>query len=138
MRDKRPALTGTLGPARPVRDRAEREALHGDRHGTTTPAAMLRFAQADLGDRLSVPMGEQDELAGRQQDWRDLTALRSAAGLARRWSERMSNDIGLFWPPQRQPVLVTHAEHRNVRTCNATIAAEVRGAVAWSWRRCAQ
>jgi beta-lactamase class A len=47
-------------------------------------------------------------LAGRQQDWRGPAARRSGA-LATRTGlgePGTTNDIYLFWPPQRQPVRV--------------------------------
>jgi beta-lactamase class A len=103
MRDKSRALTGTQGPARPVRDRAERKALHGDRHGTTTPAALpLTLRKPVLGERPSVPMRAQlNELAVWQQDKTGGTRLHISLPLDWRVGDKAgqsepSNDAGLF------------------------------------------
>ena len=130
MRDKSRALTRQhRGPARPVRDRAKRgparrSALHNDTCGNA-----VRFAQAGP----SVIAFLCQCASNRRIGWSatrlagpDCTsACRRTGASATDRSERTANDIGLFWPPQRQPVLVTRTEGR----CNGTIAA--RSEVRW-------
>jgi beta-lactamase class A len=90
------------------------EAVPGDLRDTTTPAAMLKNLQRLVfGDVLSAPSKEQLTkwlIGNRTGD----TRLR--AGLPAGWQcgdktgsgERGStNDIGVLWPPQRAPLIVT-------------------------------
>jgi beta-lactamase class A len=108
------------------------EALPGDPRDTTTPAAMAKNLQRLLlGDALSA--------ASRQQltDWMVANKTGDArlrAGLPRDWraadktgaGERgTTNDVGVFWPPGRKPVLVTAyltGSQASVEQRNATLA----------------
>lgn len=112
-------LTGyvrTLGDSVTRLDRNEpmlNEALPGDERDTTTPAAMLGDLEALLvGDALSQP--SRDALAG----WLVANTTgdrRLRAGVPKDWrvgdktgtGERgVTNDVAIFWPPRRKPILV--------------------------------
>ncbi len=114
-----PALTRyarTLGDTTTRLDRMEpelNEAAAGDPRDTTTPRGMATSLRAAvLGDALSA--------AGREQLTRWLEATRTngkrlRAGLPAGWrmgsktgtGERGStNDVGVFWPPGRPPIVV--------------------------------
>ena len=132
MRDKSRALTGTQGPARPVRDRAEREALHGDRHGTTTPAAMpLTLRKPVLDDRpFCANARATDELAG---GGNKTGGTRLHIGLPPDWrvgdkagqSERRTTPAVLAAAASTSPGDRTEAPETFERR-NTTIAAEAR------------
>ncbi|MBX6742554.1 MAG: class A beta-lactamase [Acetobacteraceae bacterium] len=90
------------------------EAIPGDPRDTTTPAAMLEnLRRLVLGDALSGPSREQLTawlLANRTGD------KRLRAGVPKDWrvgdktgsgDNGATNDIGVFWPPGRAPIIVT-------------------------------
>ena len=109
------------------------EAVPGDPRDTTSPAAMLSNLQAlVLGNVLS------DDSRKRLTDWlvnNKTGNARLRAGLPSGWrvgdktgtGERgTTNDVGLIWPPERAPVLVSIYLTEASRTSeqrNATIAA---------------
>jgi beta-lactamase class A len=111
------AFTRTLGDGVTRLDRIEpalNEAVPDDPRDTTTPAAMAANIRAlVLGDALSGPSREQLKrwlIASRTGD----TALR--AGVPAGWTvgdktgsgERSTrNDVGVIWPPGREPVVVS-------------------------------
>jgi len=89
------------------------EATPGDPRDTTTPRAMARLLNATLlGDALSVRSREQLAL------WLEAcetNGQRLRAHLPAGWrmgsktgggGRGTTNDVGIFWPPGRQPVLV--------------------------------
>lgn len=110
------------------------EATPGDPRDTTTPAAMLEtMRKLLLGNVLSASSREQliawlvaNQTGGKRfraalpKDWRvgDKTGT-GANGAA--------NDIGIFWPPNREPILVTayYAEARASDDQRNAILAEV-------------
>ncbi|MCK1708934.1 class A beta-lactamase [Bradyrhizobium sp. 143] len=89
------------------------EALPGDPRDTTSPAAMLQnLHRLIVGDALSVASrqrltdwmvanktGDTRLRAGVPRDWR--VADKTGAG-----DRGTTNDVGVFWPPRRKPVLV--------------------------------
>jgi beta-lactamase class A len=90
------------------------EAIPGDPRDTTTPAAMLANLQGlVLGNVLSAQSKEQLThwlLANKTGD------SRLRAGLPRGWrvgdktgsgDRGTTNDIGIIWPPERAPIVVT-------------------------------
>ena len=120
------------------------EALPGDPRDTTTPLAMLGNVQKlVLGEALSPASKEQLTkwmLANKTGD----TRLR--AGLPAGWrtgdktgaGERgTNNDVGVLWPPERAPIVVTiyltgtpaPADKRN-----ATLAAVGHAIAAWQFK----
>ncbi|RAI42587.1 class A beta-lactamase [Rhodoplanes roseus] len=127
------AWVRTLGDAVTRLDRIEphlNEAAPGDPRDTTTPAAMAANLQKlALGTMLPLPL--RDKLTGwlvgnRTGD----TRLR--AGVPRDWrvgdktgtGERGStNDVGILWPPNREPIVVA------VYLTETTAAPEARNAV---------
>jgi len=136
------AFARTLGDGVTRLDRIEpalNEAVPGDPRDTTTPAAMAANIRAlVLGDALSAPSREQLRrwlIASRTGD----TALR--AGVPAGWTvgdktgsgERGTrNDVGVIWPPERAPVVVsvylTEAKVP-VEQRNAAIAAVAKAVV---------
>ncbi|WP_152977846.1 class A beta-lactamase, partial [Bradyrhizobium pachyrhizi] len=108
------------------------EAVPGDPRDTTSPVAMLKDLQRVLlGDVLSA--------ASRQKlvDWMVANKTGDArlrAGVPRDWrvgdktgtGERGTyNDIGVFWPPGRKPIVVTvylTGASAPMETCNEVIA----------------
>jgi beta-lactamase class A len=112
------------------------EGIPGDARDTTSPTAMLKSLQrVILGDALSAKSRQQLTnwmVANKTGD----TRLR--AGLPRDWrvadktgtGERATfNDIGVFWPPGRKPILVTvylTAASAPADQCNAAIAKVAR------------
>ena len=106
----------TLGDATTRLDRWEpqlNEARPGDARDTTTPRAMAQsMTQALLGDALS-PSGRAQLarwLEACQTDGKRLRAglpagwrLGSKTGTGDRGS---TNDVGIFWPPERPPIVV--------------------------------
>ena len=136
------AFARTLGDGVTRLDRIEpalNEAVPGDPRDTTTPAAMAANIRAlVLGDALSAPSREQLKrwlIASRTGD----TALR--AGVPAGWTvgdktgsgERGTrNDVGVIWPPERAPVVVsvylTEAKVP-VEQRNAAIAAVAKAVV---------
>lgn len=133
----------SLGDVATRLDRTEialNEALPGDPRDTTTPAAMLQdLRKLVLGDRLSTASRQQltDWLLGNKTG-----ATRLRAGVPADWRvgdktglgyRGTTNDIGLFWPPQRQPILVTAYLTEAPGTLeqrNATIASVARAVAA--------
>jgi len=111
------AFTRTLGDSVTRLDRIEpelNEAVPGDPRDTTTPTAMSANIRAlVLGDALSAQSREQLKrwlVGNRTGD----TALR--AGVPADWTvgdrtgsgERGTrNDVGVIWPPEREPVIVS-------------------------------
>ncbi|MDI3306274.1 MAG: class A beta-lactamase [Acetobacteraceae bacterium] len=111
------AYARTLGDGVTRLDRFEtalNEAIPGDPRDTTTPAAMLEnLRRLVLGDALSGPSREQLTawlLANRTGD------KRLRAGVPKDWlvgdktgsgNNGATNDIGVFWPPGRAPIIVT-------------------------------
>jgi len=90
------------------------EAIPGDPRDTTTPAAMLEnLRRLVLGDALSGPSRKQLTawlLANRTGD------KRLRAGVPKDWrvgdktgtgDNGVANDIGVFWPPGRAPIIVS-------------------------------
>jgi beta-lactamase class A len=110
------AFARSIGDPTTRLDRTEptlNEATPGDPRDTTTPAAMLRNLQTlVLGDGLSAVSRERLKtwlLGNRTGD------KRLRAGLPAGWQcgdktgsggHGTANDIGIFWPPQRPPVIV--------------------------------
>jgi beta-lactamase class A len=105
------------------------EAVPGDARDTTTPVSMLNnLRQVVLGKQLS------EQSRRKLTDWmlaNKTGDARLRAGLPRAWKvadktgagERgTTNDIGVFWPPERKPILLTvyltetqaSAEERNM------------------------
>ena len=90
------------------------EALPGDPRDTTSPTAMLEtLHKIALGTALSVPSrrqliewltacktGENRLRAGAPKDWR--VADKTGSG-----NYNTANDIAIFWPNSRQPIIVT-------------------------------
>ena len=131
----------SLGDALTRLDRWEvelNEALPGDPRDTTAPAAMLKNLQRlILGDELSQTSrrrltdwmlanktGDTRLRAGLPPDWR--VADKTGAG-----ERGTTNDIGVFWPPGRKPVLVAAyltGSQASVEQRNATIAKVARAA----------
>ena len=115
------------------------EGVPGDPRDTTSPTAMLKSLQRVLiGDALSA--------ASRQQlaDWMVANKTGDArlrAGLPREWrvgdktgtGERGTyNDIGVFWPPGRKPIVVTvylTGATAAADKCNEAIASVARAVV---------
>lgn len=119
------------------------EAVPGDVRDTTTPMSMLNNLE-------QVVLGKQLREQSRRQltDWmlaNKTGDARLRAGLPRDWKvadktgagERgTTNDIGIFWPPERKPILITvyltgslaSAEERN--TTIADVARAVASIVA--------
>ena len=114
------AITGfvrSLGDTKTRLDRTEPDlnaAVPGDPRDTTTPTAMLNNIQAlVLGDALSA--GSRDHLTG----WllgNQTGNQRLRAGMPAGWrcgektgsgDHGTSNDVGVAWPPQRPPIIVT-------------------------------
>jgi beta-lactamase class A len=111
------AFARSIGDTRTRLDRWEtelNEAAPGDPRDTTTPAAMLHsMREVLLGDVLSA--GSRTQLV----DW--LVANRTGdrrlrAGLPADWrvgdktgtsGNGIANDVGIAWPPERGPLLVT-------------------------------
>jgi len=108
------------------------EALPGDPRDTTIPAAMLKNLQRlILGEELSKSTrqkltdwmlanktGDARLRAGLPRDWR--VADKTGAG-----ERGTTNDVGVFWPPGRKPVLVTAyltGSQASVEQRNATLA----------------
>jgi beta-lactamase class A len=115
------------------------EALPGDPRDTTTPAAMLKnLERLILGDALSETSrnkltewmlanktGDARLRAGLPRDWR--VADKTGSG-----ERGTANDVGIFWPPGRKPVLVTAyltGSQASAEQRNATLA-QVAHAVA--------
>lgn len=112
------------------------EAVHGDPRDTTSPAAMLKDLQrVVLGDALSA--ASRQKLA----DWMIANKTGDArlrAGVPRDWrvadktgtGERGTyNDIGVFWPPGRKPIVVTvylTGASAPMEKCNEAIASIAR------------
>lgn len=112
------------------------EAVSGDPRDTTSPVAMLKDLQRVLlGDVLSA--------ASRQKliDWMVANKTgdtRLRAGVPRDWrvadktgtGERgTTNDIGVFWPPGRKPIVVTvylTGASAPLEKCNEAIASVAR------------
>ena len=129
----------TLGDEMTRLDRIEtglNEAKPGDPRDTTTPAAMAdNLRKIVLGDRLSAPSRDQmiDWMvanktggarlrAGVPNDWR--VADKTGTG-----DRGIFNDIGVFWPPGRKPILVTvymAGAKASGDQCNAAIAKVAR------------
>lgn len=90
------------------------EAVPGDARDTTTPVSMLNnLKQAVLGEQLSEQSrrkltawmlanktGDTRLRAGLPHDWK--VADKTGAG-----ERGTTNDIGVFWPPEHKPVLLT-------------------------------
>jgi beta-lactamase class A len=110
------AYVRTLGDSVTRLDRNEpmlNEALPGDERDTTTPAAMLGDLEALLvGDALSNTSrdaltgwlvanttGDRRLRAGVPKDWR----VGDKTGTGERG---VTNDVAIFWPPRRKPILV--------------------------------
>lgn len=85
----------------------------GDPRDTTTPLSMMTLTQQIvLGDVLSTSSKQQ------LQTWMRANKTgghRLRAGLARSWQvadktgsggNNTANDVGVFWPPQRKPIMV--------------------------------
>ena len=136
------AFTRTLGDSVTRLDRIEpelNEAVPGDPRDTTTPTAMSANIRAlVLGDALSAQSREQLKrwLVGNKTGD---TALR--AGVPAGWTvgdrtgsgERGTrNDVGVIWPPEREPVIVSvYLTETRVPTeqRNAAIAAVAKAIV---------
>jgi beta-lactamase class A len=112
------------------------EGVPGDPRDTTSPAAMLRNLQrVILGDELSASSrkalidwmvgnktGNARLRAGVPRDWR----VADKTGTGERGT---ANDIGVFWPPGRKPILVTTyvtGAQVSMEQCNAAIAKVAR------------
>ncbi|MGJ4997134.1 class A beta-lactamase [Bradyrhizobium sp. HKCCYLS3077] len=112
------------------------EAKADDPRDTTSPAAILQnLRRLLLGDVLSTTMrerltgwmlanktGDTRLRAGVPRDWR--TADKTGSG-----ERGTANDIGVFWPPGRKPVLVTAyltGSQASPEERNATIAKVAR------------
>ena len=139
------AFTLTLGDSVTRLDRIEpelNEAVPGDPRDTTTPTAMSANIRAlVLGDALSAQSREQLKrwLVGNKTGD---TALR--AGVPAGWTvgdrtgsgERGTrNDVGVIWPPEREPVIVSVylTETRGpTEQRNAAIAAVAKAIVQFS------
>jgi len=139
------AFTRTLGDSVTRLDRIEpelNEAVPGDPRDTTTPTAMSANIRAlVLGDALSAQSREQLKrwLVGNKTGD---TALR--AGVPAGWTvgdrtgsgERGTrNDVGVIWPPEREPVIVSvYLTETRVPTeqRNAAIAAVAKAIVRFS------
>ena len=106
------------------------EAVPGDPRDTTTPAAMLQNLRILLfGDALSA--GSKDQLTAWLIGNRTGDA-RLRAGLPPGWrrgdktgsgQRGSTNDVGVIWPPQGAPILVT------VYLTETTAASEARNAM---------
>jgi len=112
------------------------EGLPGDPRDTTSPVAILKNLQRVLlGDTLSA--------ASRQQltDWmvaNKTGGARLRAGVPNDWrvadktgtgDRGIFNDIGVFWPPGRKPIVVTvylAGAKASADQCNAVIAKAAR------------
>ncbi|MBR0870374.1 class A beta-lactamase [Bradyrhizobium tropiciagri] len=115
------------------------EAVPGDPRDTTSPTAMLKNLQRVLlGDALSASSRQQ--LA----DWMVANKTGDArlrAGVPRDWrvgdktgtGERATyNDIGVFWPPGRKPIVITvylTGATAPADKCNEAIASVARAVV---------
>jgi beta-lactamase class A len=108
------------------------EAVPGDARDTTTPVSMLNnLKQAVLGNQLSEQSrrkltewmlanktGDARLRAGLPGDWR----VADKTGTGQRGT---SNDIGVFWPPERKPILLAAyltGSQASVEERNMTIA----------------
>ncbi|WP_240046814.1 class A beta-lactamase [Paracraurococcus ruber] len=109
------AFARRLGDPATRLDRIEttlNEARPGDPRDTTTPAAMLADLQALLqGDALS-PAGRAQLLAWLEGTRTGDTRIRAGLPAGWRFGDKTgsgdngtTNDVGLFWPPGRPPVL---------------------------------
>ncbi len=133
------AFARSLGDGMTRLDRWEvelNEAAPGDLRDTTTPAAMLDdLKEVILGKKLSEhsrrrltdwmlanKTGETRLRAGLPKDWK--AADKTGAG-----ERGTTNDIGVFWPPGRKPVLITvylTGSQASAEERNATIAKVAR------------
>ncbi|QPF86165.1 class A beta-lactamase [Bradyrhizobium genosp. L] len=112
------------------------EAVPGDERDTTSPTAMLKNLQRVLlGDVLSAASrrrltdwmvanktGDTRLRAGLPKDWR----VADKTGTGERGTY---NDIGVFWPPGRKPIVVTvylTGATAPLADCNAAIAKVAR------------
>lgn len=89
------------------------ESLDGDARDTTTPAAMVEnLRKILLGDLLASPLRERLTAwmeacaTGRDRLRKDLPDGWRAADKTGTNGEHTSNDIAVFWPPSRPPLLV--------------------------------
>lgn len=115
------------------------EGVAGDPRDTTTPNAMLKnLHRVLLGDTLSAKSrqkltdlmlacktGDARLRAGVPHDWR----VADKTGTGERGT---ANDIGVFWPPGRKPILVTvylTGANAEAAQCNAAIASVARAVV---------
>ncbi|MFB9269577.1 class A beta-lactamase [Bradyrhizobium erythrophlei] len=115
------------------------EGIPGDPRDTTSPTSMLNNLQRVLlGDALSAPSRQQ------LTDWMVANKTGDArlrAGVPSGWrvadktgtGERgTANDIGVFWPPGRKPIVVTTyltGAQAPAEQCNAAIAKVARTVV---------
>jgi len=112
------------------------EGVAGDPRDTTSPTAMLKnLHRVILGDTLSASSrqtltdwmvgcktGDARLRAGAPRDWR----VADKTGTGERGT---ANDIGVFWPPGRKPILVTvylTGAKADSAQCNAAIAKVAR------------
>ena len=142
------AYARSLGDSVTRLDRIEpelNEALPGDPRDTTTPLAMLgNLQKLVLGDALSPASKEQLTkwmLANKTGD----TRLRAQLPAGWRTGDKTgagdrgtNNDVGVLWPPERKPIVVTAyltgtSEPADKR--NATLAAVGRAIAGGSSRR---
>jgi beta-lactamase class A len=118
------------------------EGVPGDVRDTTSPTAMLKSLQrVILGDTLSVnsrqrltdwmvanKTGDARLRAGVPRDWR----VADKTGTGERGT---ANDIGVFWPPGRKPILLTvylTGAKAAAAQCNEAIANVARAVTATS------
>ena len=133
------AFARSLGDSETRLDRWEvelNEAAPGDLRDTTTPAAMLNNLKlVILGTKLSEhsrqtltnwmlanKTGDTRLRAGLPKDWK--AADKTGAG-----ERGTTNDVGIFWPPGRKPLLLTvylTGSQASAEERNATIAKVAR------------